>query len=207
MFASAHSSLIIIVAETIAALLSFALCLAAVRMRFGLNEVVGRSNHKVPTPRTGGLMALIALFGASALLGATGLIDREVALLLGVTALAGVLGVADDFLNLPAIPKLLGQIVIACTLTFLLGPEQELPLPFLGWIELPSVVAYVLTILWIVGIMNVINFMDGLNGLVGSVTLLVLLAAGFLAPNAQALLMVTCAAIVGFLAVNVFWGR
>ncbi|MEM9840048.1 MAG: hypothetical protein AAF830_12960 [Pseudomonadota bacterium] len=194
-------------AAALAALLSYALCLAAVRARFGLDQITERSSHTVPTPRTGGLMVLTSLLLASVLLLFSGLMEREVVVLLGLTVGAGMLGLLDDFLPLPPLVKLAVQAALAFLAAFLLGPVQTVPIPLLGWQTIPLSLALPLTVFWIVGMMNVVNFMDGLNGLIGGFAILALGAAMTVAGVSFWILLLAAGSVFGFLLCNAVRGR
>lgn len=194
-------------AAALAGLLSYALCLAAVRARFGLDQITERSNHIVPTPRTGGLMVLTSLLLASVLLLLAGLMEREVVVLLGLTVGAGMLGLLDDFLPLPPMVKLVVQASLAFLAAFLLGPVQTIPIPLMGWITVPLAAALPLTVFWIVGMMNVVNFMDGLNGLIGGFIVLALGAAMSVAGASFWVLFLAAGSVLGFLLCNAIRGR
>ena len=197
----------VVVSVALAALATFALCLVAVRASFGLDEVSARSNHTLPTPRTGGLMILIGSALGLGVLGFSGFGGSEMVTLVGLALMAGILGLADDFLDLPAVARLLVQIGLAGAAAFWLGPETQIAVPFVGWLPLSLPIALGLSTLWIVGMMNVVNFMDGLNGLVGSVAIVLLGLAATLTADGLWVVIVVQAAVLSFLAVNVFWGR
>ncbi|NRA30546.1 MAG: hypothetical protein HRU11_09820, partial [Parvularculaceae bacterium] len=197
----------VVVSVALAALATFALCLVAVRASFGLDEVSARSNHTLPTPRTGGLMILIGSALGLGVLGFSGFVGSEMVTLVGLALMAGLLGLADDFLDLPAVARLLVQIGLAGAAAFWLGPETQIAVPFVGWLPLSLPIALGLSTLWIVGMMNVVNFMDGLNGLVGSVAIVLLGLAATLTADGLWVVIVVQAAVLSFLAVNVFWGR
>jgi len=198
---------VVLLSVCLAGMATFGLCLFAVRTSFGLDRVSERSNHSRPTPRMGGVMILIGSALGLVVIGLAGLISLPLAILLALSASAGVMGLADDFLELPPTMRLLVQIGLGAAAAFLLGPEQSFPVPLWGWITLPLPLALALTTFWIVGFMNVVNFMDGLNGLIGSVGLLLLALGASLLVEGSTAVMVIQAAVAGFLALNVFWGR
>lgn len=88
----------------------------------------------------------------------------------GITIL-GIMCFIDDMKNIPAIIKLIVQI-IAAIIVVLSGIRIEgIDIPFLN---LPSneIITYIITICWIVGITNAINLIDGLDGLSSGITLI-----------------------------------
>ena len=124
-----------------------------------------RRMHKEPIPRLGGLGIFIA-FMLSVLLFAD--INRELqGILLGAVIIV-IVGVVDDIMALPAIPKFIAQIAAAgiavyhgCVIQFVSNPNVFSDAAYLnlGWISIP------LTIIWIVALTNAVNFIDGLDGL------------------------------------------
>lgn len=131
-----------------------------------IDEPKERGLHDVPTPKLGGLAILVGVLGA-------GLIwlpwDKETqSILLGATAITA-LGVADDVYELPALPKLLGQIA-AALIPVVWGDVRVdvTTLPFIGGFE-TGWASYPLTVIGIVAIINVINFIDGVDGLASGV--------------------------------------
>jgi UDP-GlcNAc:undecaprenyl-phosphate GlcNAc-1-phosphate transferase len=125
-----------------------------------------RGLHDVPTPKLGGLAILVAVLGA-------GIIwlpwDSETRAILGGAAAITLLGVIDDVFELPALPKLLGQIG-AALIPVVLGDVRVdvTTIPFVGGYEL-GWASYPLTVIGIVAIINVINFIDGVDGLASGV--------------------------------------
>ena len=142
-----------------------------------------RKVHKKPVPRLGGLAIYLA-FTVAAL--STVEMNMEMTgLLLGGTVIA-IVGIIDDFKNLPAKVKLLGQIFAALILVafdiridFISDPFGDFL--YLEYLAVPA------TIFWVVGLTNTVNLIDGLDGLaagvsmIASVTIaLVALQQGFL---------------------------
>jgi UDP-GlcNAc:undecaprenyl-phosphate GlcNAc-1-phosphate transferase len=77
-------------------------------------------------------------------------------------------GVVDDIRELPALPKLLGQIGGA-VIPVAAGVRVDVAtVPFIGSVEL-GWVAYPATVIGIVAVVNVINFIDGVDGLAAGV--------------------------------------
>jgi UDP-GlcNAc:undecaprenyl-phosphate GlcNAc-1-phosphate transferase len=159
-----------------------------------------RSLHDRPMPRLSGLAILVAVEVA-------GWIwlpgdDESRWILIGAVAIAAV-GVLDDIYDLPALPKLVGQ-VAATLIPVVAGVRVEnLTLPFLGGFELHGW-GYPLTVLGIVAVVNVINFLDGVDGLAAGVCVIaaVTLAAIALSlerNSAGVLAALTAGAALGFL--------
>lgn len=122
-----------------------------------------RSSHVVATPRLGGVAivsGVLAGFGLLALVGPT--VDRNAAIVLtGAVAIAA-LGLADDFFQLSALPRLAVQLVIA---TIVVTAVDASPL---RWLSSAGWPASCLMILWIVMLTNGYNFMDGIDGIAGA---------------------------------------
>src|SRR5918999_327030 len=76
-----------------------------------IDEPKERGLHDVPTPKLGGLAILVAVLGAALIWLPW---DAETRSILGGAAAITLLGVLDDIFELPAVPKLLGQIAAAC---------------------------------------------------------------------------------------------
>jgi UDP-GlcNAc:undecaprenyl-phosphate GlcNAc-1-phosphate transferase len=124
-----------------------------------------RGLHDRPMPRLSGL-AILAGAEVAGWIWLPG-DGQSRSILLGAIAIAMV-GVVDDVRGLPALPKLIGQIV-AASIPVLAGVRVDnLTLPFLGGFQL-GWTAYPLTVLGIVAVVNVINFLDGVDGLAAGV--------------------------------------
>ena len=133
-----------------------------------------RKVHKVPIPRIGGLgiyiAFLVAIIGSVMAAGIGGETLYEIVGLTVSGSLIVALGLVDDYKNLPAKVKLLGQIVAACVLVlgfdvridFITDPLGDYI--YLEWLAIPA------TIFWIVGLTNTINLIDGLDGLAAGVS-------------------------------------
>lgn len=132
-----------------------------------------RKVHKVPIPRIGGLGIYIAFMVALGFSVSVSNLDgislHEIAgLTLGGTLIVA-LGLIDDYKNLPAKVKLVGQIFAAAVVVlgfdiridFITDPLGDYI--YLEWIAIPA------TIFWIVGLTNTINLIDGLDGLAAGV--------------------------------------
>jgi len=120
-----------------------------------------RKVHKKPIPRLGGIGIYLAFMAAVLL--TVDITNEMLGLLLGGTVIAAV-GIIDDFKNLPAKVKLLGQIIAACILVafdiridFISDPFGDFF--YLEYLAVPA------TIFWIVGLTNTVNLIDGLDGL------------------------------------------
>lgn len=174
-----------------------------------------RKLHKIPTPRIGGAAIALAFFApilslllldnriSEALLADP---NKYVGLLVGAAGMT-LLGLADDFLDLPAKFKFLAQWLIA-TFAFACGVQIEvIANPFGDPISL-GLMSYPVTMFWVVGICNAVNLLDGLDGLAGGVSMfsvltLFVLSWWFIPNIIVAMVAISLAgAILGFLKYN-----
>lgn len=121
-----------------------------------------RRMHKKPIPRLGGLAIVIAFLLSTFLFVK---LDKQMqGVLLGAIIIL-VVGVLDDCLTLPALPKFFAQIAAGilvvmhgCEVRYVTNPFSVVPID-LGWLAGP------VTVFWIVLMTNAVNFIDGLDGL------------------------------------------
>ena len=158
--------------------------------------------HSRPLPRIGGL-AIVAgiLIPAAALLEPDG---PYLGILVG-TLLVAALGLVDDVWRIRPSVKLLGVTavalipVVAYDVTF-----GHVTLPLIGDHDLPSALAYVLTVLWIVALTNLVNLIDGMDALAAGIVSIAafsfaLLAASFGRMTATTLAAIVCGSTLAFL--------
>ncbi len=135
-----------------------------------------RKVHKRPIPRIGGI-GIYAAFMASILsMMATVDLESEVIFELAGLLVSGTLivlvGIIDDYKNLPAKVKLLGQIIAASVLVFAFDVRIDfITDPFGDYLYL-EYLAVPATIFWIVGLTNTVNLIDGLDGLAAGVCMI-----------------------------------
>ena len=138
-----------------------------------MDEPDARKVHKKPIPRIGGL-AIYAGFIASIIFmaikfGLDAEMIRETVGLVLSGSLIVALGLVDDYKNLPAKIKLLGQICAAAVLVLFFDVRIDFVTdPFgdyiyLEWFAIPA------TMFWLVGLTNTVNLIDGLDGLAAGV--------------------------------------
>ena len=170
-----------------------------------------RKVHKKPIPRIGGLaiyagfMAAIIFVAIKFNLDAESL--RETIGLVVSGSLIVALGLVDDYKNLPAKIKLLGQIVAAAVLVLAFDVRIDFVTdPFGDYIYL-EMFALPATMFWLVGLTNTVNLIDGLDGLAAGVAaiasftiLLVALEQNFIL--VAVLTAALAGAAVGFLKYN-----
>ena len=131
-----------------------------------------RKVHKKPIPRIGGL-GIYAAFMVSMLTVmvftdlSADVFHELVGLMVSGTMIV-ILGLIDDYTNLPAKVKLGGQIAAACLLVAFDVRIDFISDPFGDFLYL-EVFAIPATIFWIVGLTNTVNLIDGLDGLAAGV--------------------------------------
>ena len=170
-----------------------------------------RKVHKKPIPRIGGL-AIYAGFMAAVLFvaikfGLDAEMVRETVGLVLSGSLIVALGLIDDYKNLPAKIKLLGQILAAAVLVaafdvridFVTDPFGDYI--YLEWFAVPA------TMLWLVGLTNTVNLIDGLDGLAAGVSAIASLTIMLIALEQDFILVAVltaalAGAAVGFLKYN-----
>lgn len=170
-----------------------------------------RKVHKAPIPRIGGVGIYIAfMVGMLAVfvqMRPEGEALREIIGLLLGGSLIVLLGLVDDYKNLPAKVKLLGQIIAAAVLVigfdvridFISDPFGDYL--YLEWFAVPA------TIFWIVGITNTVNLIDGLDGLAAGVSTIASITIFLVALEKSFLLVAVLTAVLagaaaGFLYYN-----
>ncbi len=157
----------------------------------GLDIPEARKLHRFPTPRLGGLGIAVLFFSCVFTLSITGflLLPKEVVVFLVSLALITLMGIVDDQKNIPALLKLIFELLLA-SLVFIGGIRvsplfgsllaefsQLLISPIIiltntDWPKLTHAIAvsldYLLTLAWFIFISNAINLVDGLDGLATS---------------------------------------
>ena len=126
-----------------------------------------RKVHKGPMPRIGGLAIYCGFMAAILAMLNFAELTQEVAngvigLLLGGTLIV-IIGLIDDYKNLPAKVKLLGQIMAACVVVYFDVRIDVITDPFGDYLYLEYLAAPA-TVFWIVGLTNTVNLIDGLDG-------------------------------------------
>ena len=198
----------ILVALAVAAVTSYLATPFVKKLAFKIGAVdVPKDNrrmHKKPIPRLGGLAIVIAFLLCTFLF--VKLEKQMQGILLGAIIIL-VVGVLDDCMALPALPKFFAQIAAAtivvmhgCEIRYLTNPFSEVPID-LGWLAGP------VTVFWIVLMTNAINFIDGLDGLAvgvsGISTATMLVIAMLLGEEAVAVVLAALlGACLGFIPYN-----
>lgn len=139
----------------------------------------GRRMHVKAMPRFGGM----AIFLGSMVALLTFLsFDKRIIIIMVGGVLVYILGVVDDFRNLPAKLKFFCQFVVA-TLMYAMNIRITFITNFFGDgnSQLGDVVCFFVTIIWIVGITNTINLIDGLDGLAAGTAAIASLCIAYVA--------------------------
>lgn len=137
-------------------------------------EARDRDVHRFPTPRLGGLAMmgglLAAMVVASSLpqLSVVFEVTADARAVLTGALVIGLLGFADDVLDLGAVTKLAGQVVAAGLMVVQGLQLYWLPLPS-GPLVLSPALAGLLTVFTVLVAVNAVNFVDGLDGLAAGV--------------------------------------
>jgi len=173
----------------------------------------GRKSHSGNIPLIGGL----AIFAASlaALLAEGGFMGVEIMPAQSLSAFYStglillIIGAWDDYRALPAVPRILAQLVASLVMIFVGGVvltdlgnlAHDGGILYLGLLAVPF------TIFATLGVINAMNMCDGLDGLSGSLALIGLLGFGIAnalwgTPENQQLIVVFSACVISFLMFN-----
>lgn len=162
-----------------------------------------RKIHKGNIPRLGGVGIIFAFITSSLtyfIVSPANKVTHVLPLIIAGSIIF-IFALADDFLNLKAIFKLLVQI-LAVSIVVLNGYRFK---QICGWI-LPDYISYPFTFFWMLGIINAFNLIDGLDGLCGGLSFLIISSLGIIFFNSARATAAICfmlsAAILGFLVYN-----
>jgi UDP-GlcNAc:undecaprenyl-phosphate GlcNAc-1-phosphate transferase len=168
------------------------------------DKVNSRKVHNGNIPRLGGL-GFVPVFIVAAFLYAGNLDQALFTRTLPVFAagfMVFLLGVIDDFRELPAGAKLAGQCLVSVIpVVFGFHFSRFGPLHF-------GPAGPVITFIWFVGIINAFNLIDGVDALCGSLAFLVMLAIGIMQISIRngaeyaGFAFILCGCILGFLFYN-----
>ncbi len=129
--------------------------------------------HKNSTPLLGGVAIYLAVIIILALhYPHIYLNNIRWALLIGGTTIM-LIGILDDKLTLPYLPRLLFQLIIACTLVVVF----KLRIGFISNVWISSFIA----IFWMIGITNALNLMDNIDGGSSGISFIAFITLGTLA--------------------------
>ncbi|MFW5868730.1 MAG: glycosyltransferase family 4 protein [Armatimonadota bacterium] len=196
--------MIIVLPLLIALALSLALTPVARRVAVRCNLLdrpVARSSHTAPTPFGGGHAIFVAFWVTTFALGwppspqFIGLFIGSIILLIVCTL--------DDRQNLPALPRLLVQL-LAGVAAWVWGVRiEQITNPLATWIG-PEIVVMgglglPVTVLWIAFMTNAMNWLDGLDGLAGGISAIAAMTLAIVAASNDPVLgiVVPVAALAG----------
>lgn len=107
----------------------------------------------------------------------------------------------DDILTLPALAKLIVQLIAVSVVVFNGFSFKQI----FSWV-LPTPVSLILTFCWILGVINAYNLIDGLDGLCGSFSISTIITLGVLytlTGNSESIFcFILAASVFGFLCFN-----
>jgi UDP-GlcNAc:undecaprenyl-phosphate/decaprenyl-phosphate GlcNAc-1-phosphate transferase len=201
---------------TIASLISTPL-IRRLCQRFQLLDVPrdGRRVHREAIPRLGGValylscgIALSTLpFVDNLLTQSIGNQINDLVLVFVPGTLVFLLGIYDDLRGTNAVVKFVALGMVASLFFAMGGRVDALSVPFVGSVQLPPLISYVVTILWLVGIANAFNLIDGMDGLASGAALfasLVILIVSVTQgrPLMIVVALVLCGSLAGFLRYN-----
>lgn len=181
-----------------------------------ITREVGPSWHqeKSGTPTMGGVAFILATIIVTSITFLLNLGTKQIALLLMVFVVYGLIGFLDDYiklimkrnLGLTSLQKLIGQIIAASVFYFVADISTVLILPFSWSINLGILYPF-FVIFWLVGFSNATNLTDGIDGLLASTSLIALTAYGYIAIKQSQLdilmfILILTGGILGFLAFN-----
>lgn len=185
--------------------------------RFKLLDVPsdGRRVHTSAIPRLGGVAIYVSVVLAlSTLPLISNLLTQSlraytsgIFIVLVPATLVLMLGVYDDLRGANAFVKFIGLGLIAALFYAMGGRIETIPIPFVGAINLPSFVGFLITVSWLVGIANAFNLIDGVDGLAPGAALfssVVILVISLTSENPLTIVvtLVLCGALAGFLRYN-----
>lgn len=130
-----------------------------------------RKVHKEPIARIGGMAIYLSFTLVTlAYFLINDILTQEIAGLLVSGTFIFLVGIIDDYKNIPAKVKLLGQIVAALILALGFGVKINfISDPFGDYLFLEEF-AVPVTVIWLVSLTNTVNLIDGLDGLAAGVS-------------------------------------
>ena len=152
-----------------------------------------------PTATAGGLAIIAAVVAGMMVYVTTTLPNPGLGLapwvLLGA-CIIGLLGAVDDVVDVPALPKLVVQIVVALAFSIFVSRVEILPLAPGLEVDLGPILGGLGTALWIIVMINAYNFMDGSDGLAVGVQSIGLFTLALVNPDRPILAFILLAASI-----------
>lgn len=168
-----------------------------------------RRMHKKPIPRLGGL-AIFSGFYLSVLVFCTQYMSKEIRGMLIGSIIIVALGMFDDVLALKPSQKFVFQLIataipVYCGVRITSFPNMFSPSS--AYIQLNTVMQYIVTIIWLLAILNAVNLIDGLDGLAVGVSAIMAFCAMIIlielcAPAVAIIAASLAGACIGFLPYN-----
>jgi Fuc2NAc and GlcNAc transferase len=162
-----------------------------------------RSSHDVPTPKGGGVSIVVLLMMTIMVLSFYDLIDKDILMSLSIgLIIVSIIGLIDDYKNLPILIRAIGYIVaIMISLKYigeLTSVEVNNNSLYLGYS------GYIFSVLFVFWLTNLYNFMDGTDGFAGIQTICVSMFIGvilYLSGHMSLAIILFCVAssTIGFL--------
>ena len=185
--------------------------------RFRLLDVPadGRRVHVKAIPRLGGVAIFLSMATALSLLPlVSNLLTQSLAHWTDQMFLAAIpatlvllLGIYDDLRGTNAAVKFIGLGMISALFFAMGGRIEALGIPFVGTIQFPLAVSFLITVFWLVAISNAFNLIDGMDGLATGAALfasvvILMVSLGQANPLMIVVALVLCGALAGFLRYN-----
>jgi len=114
----------------------------------------------------------------------------------------------DDMRGIPAIVKLIGQLIAAIIVTYSGIRIDQIFVNSIGGVIANDALSFIITIIWIIGITNAINLIDGLDGLssgiciISCVSLLIIFSLNGSPVISIILITALAGALIGFIPFN-----
>lgn len=162
-----------------------------------------RKIHSGNIPRLGGVGIFLSFMISASIFITTDKITNinRILPLIIAAAIIFLFALLDDLLTLPAIIKLIVQLIAVSIVVFNGFRFHQI----FSW-ELPLPVSIILTFGWILGVINAYNLIDGMDGLCGSFSITAIITLGILytlTGNEESILCyILAASILGFLCFN-----
>ena len=162
-----------------------------------------RKIHSGNIPRLGGVGIFLAFIIAAVAFIGINKVDNfnKILPIMIAGTIVFTFALLDDLLTLPALAKLIVQLIAVSVVVFNGFRFKQI----FSWV-LPTPVSLILTFCWILGVINAYNLIDGLDGLCGSFSISTICTLGILytfTGNPESILcFILAASIFGFLCFN-----